>query len=224
MDANNNNNGNNNGQPKMNMPKFNMNWIYFIVIAILIGLYMTGGTDSGQTKKQVPYSKFKDMVAAGYAQKIVVNKNQNELHMFIKPEKVREVFKQSVQQTGAEPFITVEIGSVDQVEQFVSQMRVEKKFTGDYSYENRNSNEVMNFLIYNILPIVVIIGVWIFFMRRMGGGGAGMGGGIFSVGKSKAKMYENGGNLQITFKDVAGQAGAKQDSQGCPARGSSGNG
>jgi len=213
MDANNNNNGNNNGQPKMNMPKFNMNWIYFIVIAILIGLYMTGGTDSGQTKKQVPYSKFKDMVAAGYAQKIVVNKNQNELHMFIKPEKVREVFKQSVQQTGAEPFITVEIGSVDQVEQFVSQMRVEKKFTGDYSYENRNSNEVMNFLIYNILPIVVIIGVWIFFMRRMGGGGAGMGGGIFSVGKSKAKMYENGGNLQITFKDVAGQAGAKQEMQ-----------
>jgi cell division protease FtsH len=174
---------------------------------------MTGGTDSGQTKKQVPYSKFKDMVAAGYAQKIVVNKNQNELHMFIKPEKVREVFKQSVQQTGAEPFITVEIGSVDQVEQFVSQMRVEKKFTGDYSYENRNSNEVMNFLIYNILPIVVIIGVWIFFMRRMGGGGAGMGGGIFSVGKSKAKMYENGGNLQITFKDVAGQAGAKQEMQ-----------
>ena len=213
MDANNNNNGNNNGQPKMNMPKFNMNWIYFIVIAILIGLYMTGGTDSGKTKKQVPYSKFKDMVAAGYAQKIVVNKNQNELHMFIKPEKVREVFKQSVQQTGAEPFITVEIGSVDQVEQFVSQMRVEKKFTGDYSYENRNSNEVMNFLIYNILPIVVIIGVWIFFMRRMGGGGAGMGGGIFSVGKSKAKMYENGGNLQITFKDVAGQAGAKQEMQ-----------
>ena len=65
MDANNNNNGNNNGQPKMNMPKFNMNWIYFIVIAILIGLYMTGGTDSGQTKKQVPYSKFKDMVDAG---------------------------------------------------------------------------------------------------------------------------------------------------------------
>ena len=212
MDANNNNNGNNNGQPKMNMPKFNMNWIYFIVIAILIGLYMTGGTDSGQTKKQVPYSKFKDMVAAGYAQKIVVNKNQNELHMFIKPEKVREVFKQSVQQTGAEPFITVEIGSVDQVEQFVSQMRVEKKFTGDYSYENRNSNEVFNFLLYNILPIVAIVAVWIFFMRRMGGGGS-MGGGIFNVGKSRAKMYENGGNLQITFKDVAGQAGAKQEMQ-----------
>ena len=213
MDANNNNNGNNNGQPKMNMPKFNMNWIYFIVIAILIGLYMTGGTDSTNTKKQVSYSKFKEMVTAGYAKKIVVNKNQSELRLYIKPEKVREVFKQGVQQTGTEPFITVEIGSVDQVEQFISQMRADQKFTGDFSYENRNSNEVMNFLIYNILPIVVIIGVWIFFMRRMGGGGAGMGGGIFSVGKSKAKMYENGGNLQITFKDVAGQAGAKQEMQ-----------
>ena len=197
----------NNNQPKMNMPKFNMNWIYFIVIAILIGLYLTGGTNSTSTKKQVSYSKFRDMVTAGYAKKIVVNKNQNELYMYVKPEKVREVFKQGVDQTGNDPFVTVEIGSVDQVEKFIDGMRTEKKFTGDFGYENRNSNEVMNFLIYNILPIVVIIGVWIFFMRRMGGG-SGMGGGIFNVGKSRAKMYEKGGNLNITFKDVAGQAGA----------------
>ena len=207
-----NNNNDNNNQPKMNMPKFNMNWIYAIVIAILIGLYMTGGTDSSATKKLVAYSKFKDMVTAGYAKKIVINKNQSELYMYVKPEKVREVFKQSVQQTGAEPFVTVEIGSVDQTEQFISQMRADKKFTGDFSYENRNSNEVFNFLLYNILPIVAIVAVWIFFMRRMGGGGS-MGGGIFNVGKSRAKMYENGGNLQITFKDVAGQAGAKQEMQ-----------
>ena len=202
----------NNNQPKMNMPKFNMNWIYFIVIAILIGLYLTGGTNSTSTKKQVSYSKFRDMVTAGYAKKIVVNKNQNELYMYVKPEKVREVFKQGVDQTGNDPFVTVEIGSVDQVEKFIDGMRTEKKFTGDFGYENRNSNEVMNFLIYNILPIVVIIGVWIFFMRRMGGG-SGMGGGIFNVGKSRAKMYEKGGNLNITFKDVAGQAGAKQEMQ-----------
>ena len=202
----------NNNQPKMNMPKFNMNWIYAIVIAVLIGLYLTGGSDSANTKKQVPYSKFKDMVAAGYAKKIVVNKNQSELHLFVKPEKVREVFQQSVEQTGADPFVTVEIGSVDQVEEFIAQMRTEKKFTGEFRYENRNSNELMNFLLYNILPIVAIVAVWIFFMRRMGGG-SGMGGGIFSVGKSRAKMYENGGNLNITFKDVAGQAGAKQEMQ-----------
>ncbi len=197
--------------PKMNMPKFNMNWIYFIVIAVLIGLYMTGGTTETETRKQVAYSKFKDMVTAGYVNKIVINKNQNELRLYVKPEKVREVFKQSVQQTGSDPFVTVEIGSVEQVEQFISQMRAEQKFTGEFSYENRNSNEVMNFLLYNILPIVAIVAVWIFFMRRIGGGG--MGSGIFSVGKSKAKMYENGGNLNITFKDVAGQAGAKQEMQ-----------
>ena len=200
---------NDNNKPKMNMPKFNMNWIYFIVIAILIGLYMTGGTNSSATKKQVTYSKFKDMVAAGYAKKIVVNKNQNELYMYVKPEKVREVFKQGVQENSGDPFVTVEIGSVDQVEKFVTDMRTDKKFTGEYGYENRNSNEVMNFLLYNILPIVVIIGVWIFFMRRMGGGGS-MGGGIFNVGKSRAKMYEKG-------------AGRK-DSQGCAARWSSRNG
>ena len=92
--------------------------------------------------------------------------------MFVKPEKVREVFNQSIDKTGVEPFVTVEIGSVDQVEEFVTQMRTEKKFEGEFSYENRNSNEVMNFLLYNILPILAIVAVWIFLMRRMGGAGA----------------------------------------------------
>ena len=67
-------------------------------------------------------------------------------------------------------------------------------------------------IIYNLLPFVLIIGIWIFIMRRMSGG-SGNAGGVFNVGKSKAKMYEKGGEINVTFKDVAGQVGAKQEVQ-----------
>ena len=68
-------------------------------------------------------------------------------------------------------------------------------------------------ILYNVLPFVFIIGIWIFIMRRMGGGGMGGASGIFNVGKSRAKMYEKGNPTNVTFKDVAGQAGAKQEVQ-----------
>jgi len=203
---------NNGDDPKMNMPRFNMNWIYAIAIVALALLYFSsGGPNNSSMGKHASYSEFKTMVNRGYASKIIVNKNQNTLRMYVKPEHIRDVFHQGTQQTGTDPYVDVEIGSVDQVESFVNEAKENKTFTGDFSYENRRENEMFNMLLYNILPFVIIIGAWIFFMRRMGGGGMGMGNNVFSVGKSKAKMYEKGGDLGITFKDVAGQAGAKQE-------------
>ena len=213
MDKNNIPNKDANG-PKMNMPKFNMNWIYIVAIIALGLLYFSsGGPENSSVAKNASYSDFKDMVNHGYAKKIVVNKGQGMLKMYVKPEHIRDVFHQSAQQTGAEPYVEVEFGSTDQVEEFINQARENQTFTGDYTYENRKENEFFNMLFYNLLPIFVLVGLWIFFMRRMGGGGMGAGGGVFSVGKSKAKMYEKGGDLGITFKDVAGQAGAKQEIQ-----------
>jgi cell division protease FtsH len=135
--------------------------------------------------------------------------------VYIKPEHIRDVFHKGVDQTGQRPSVSVAIGSSDQVESFVNEAREAGKFTGKYSYDNTKDSEFFNSLIMNILFFGGIIMVWMFIMRRMGGGaGAGMGGaGIFSVGKSKAQMYEKGGDLGITFKDVAGQAGAKQEMQ-----------
>ena len=200
--------------PKMNMPKFNMNWIYFIAILALGLLYFTsGGTANSSVAKTASYTEFKQMVEHGYAKKIVVNKSQSTLRMYVKPEHIRDVFHQGTSQTGAEPYLEVEFGSVDQVEQFVAKAKEDKVFTGDLSFDNRRDNEFFSIIISNLLPILFIVGIWIFLMRRMGGGGGGMGGGVFSVGKSKAKMYEKGGELGITFKDVAGQAGAKQEIQ-----------
>ena len=205
---------NNNNKPQMNMPRFNMNWIYGLVIITLIMLYFTQGSEKSSVKTETGYSDFKTMVMKGYAEKIVVNKYDNTLQMYVKAEHIRDVFHQGVQQTAKSPSVTVATGSADQAEQFVNKAREEKKFTGKFLYDNSKDGEFFNSLIMNILFFGGIILVWMFIMRRMGGGGVGMGGGgIFNVGKSKAQMYEKGGDLGITFKDVAGQAGAKQEMQ-----------
>ena len=201
---------NNNNPPKM--PKFNMNWIYILALLALTSVYFFGGdTTSGSSiNKQTSYDQFKVYVQKGYAQKITVNKAKNELKMYVKAEHFREVFKAGAEQTGPQPYVLVAIGSVDRLEAFVEQQRSEGHFKGDYGYENKGESVFYNML-YSILPIFLIFFFWILLFRRMGSGG-GMSG-IFSVGKSKAKMYEKGGDLGITFKDVAGQAGAKQEVQ-----------
>jgi cell division protease FtsH len=191
-----------------------MNWIYGLVIIALITLYFTQGNEKSSVRTETSYSDFKTMVMKGYADKIVVNKYENILQMYVKPEHIRDVFHQGVEQTGKTPSVNVAIGSVDQVEQFVNEAREQGKFSGKFSYDNSKESEFFSSLLMNILFFGGIIFIWIFIMRRMGGGaGGGMGGGIFSVGKSKAQMYEKGGDLGITFKDVAGQAGAKQEMQ-----------
>ena len=209
-----NNMGNGGNGPKMNMPRFNMNWIYFIAILTLGLLWFTsGGPENSSIAKSASYSEFKVMVERGYAKKIVVNKPQGILRMYVKPEHIRDVFQQSAKQTGVEPYLEVEFGSVDQVEQFIAKAKEEKVFSGDLAFDNKRDNEFFSLILTNLIPILFIVGLWIFLMRRMGGGGGGVGGGVFNVGKSKAKMYEKGGELGITFKDVAGQAGAKQEIQ-----------
>ena len=195
------------------MPKFSMNWIYVLVIVGLVSVYLMGGDAvSGSTNKQVSYTEFKALVDKGYASRVIINKDESTLQMYVKPEHIRDVFHAGTQQTGKNPYVKVEFGSVDQVEKFLDTERSAGKFKGDLTYENRKGNDLLNILI-NLGPILFIVFLWVFFMRRMGGGGAGGAGGVFNVGKSKAKMYEKGGEMNITFKDVAGQAGAKQEGQ-----------
>lgn len=189
-----------------------MSWIYAVVIAILLAVWFIGGDSvAGSASKQVSYTVFKEYVNRGYASKIIVNKDESKLKMFVKPEHIRTIFKQGTQQTGKEPYVNVEFGSVENVENFIDAERKAGKFAGELTYENRQGNGFYNFLI-SFGPILFFIFIWLFFMRRMGGGG-NAGGGVFNVGKSKAKMYEKGGELNITFKDVAGQSGAKQEVQ-----------
>ena len=209
MDNNRNQLGDN--QPKM--PKFNMNWIYTIVIVLLAVLIFSDGGDmllGGPSATQnATYTKFKMYVQKGYARSVVVNKDKGTLRMYVKPEKMRDVFGKSAQQLGQNPFVSVTYGSAEALDNYLATAQQQNKIM-DYSYEKDTSSGLTT-IFYTFGPIIFFVILWVFMMRRMGGGGGG--GGVFSVGKSKAQMYEKGNDLVMTFKDVAGQAGAKQEVQ-----------
>ena len=200
-------------QPKM--PRFNMNWIYTIILVVLlVGFFSDGGSaimGGPSASQEATYTKFKIYVQKGYAKSVVINKDKGTLRMYVKPDNIRDVFGQSGQQVGRDPFVSVTYGSADALDTYLTAAQQTGKIA-DYSYE-KDSNSGLMSLFYTFGPIVFFVLLWVFIMRRMSGGGGGVGGGIFNVGKSKAQMYEKGNDLGITFKDVAGQAGAKQEVQ-----------
>ncbi len=204
-------NNNNTEQPKM--PKFNMNWVYAIVLVVLAVLFFTGAPDrltSGSVAKEASIAQFNKYLEKGYASNVEVKTGEKFLKMYIKPRFFRDVFNKDARSLGSDPYVKVEIGALDNLE---TQLKWAQK-TGrinDYSYDNKKDNSFFD-LITNVLPLAIFIGFGYFLMRRMTGG-AGGGAGVFSVGKSKARMHEKGDELGITFKDVAGQAGAKQEVQ-----------
>ena len=203
----------NNQQPKM--PRFNMNWIYLIAIAALAYFYFSGsamGTQSDEKSlTDASWTEFQKYMKQGYVSRIVANKSHNTLKMYVKSESIDSVFPDNARQMGPSPFLNVEFGGIESLEQVVDSARAHRQFVGTLTYEREPSGGILSFLVSSLLPILFFVAIWMFFIRRMGGGG--MGAGIFNVGKSKAKMYEKGGELGITFKDVAGQAGAKQEIQ-----------
>ena len=200
------------GSPKM--PRFNMSWIYLVIIIALAVIFFTdGGQTIGQgTVINASYSDFKTYVDKGYVKQIVVNKSESKMRLYINAANTRDVFNQSQQQTGANPCVDVVYGSIDQVEQFVEAERAAGKFKGQLKYEVETRNGFMN-LLMSIAPLAFFVFLWFFLMGRFGGGGGGGGMGIFNVGRSKAQMYEKGDDVGVTFKDVAGQVGAKQEVQ-----------
>ena len=196
-------------KPKMNMPRFNLSWFYMFIAMTIAYLWFTSDDNNG-VDTQLTYTEFKNMVNNGYAQKIIAY-NDNTVDMFIKPEFVKEVFKDDYKKVGRSPSLHVEVGSIDALDKFLEKAQEDGHFNGEISYEKKS--DMFGAFFWNIAPIFFIVAIWIFIMRRMGSGG---GGGInpFSVGKSKAQVYEKGDNTnRITFKDVAGQEGAKQEVQ-----------
>ena len=193
----------------MNMPRFNLSWLYMFIAITIAYLYFTSEDNTG-IDRQLTYTEFKEMVNKGYANKIIAY-NDNTVDMFIKPEHVKEVFKDDYKQVGRNPSMHVEVGSIEALDKFLEKAQEEGQFTGEISYEKKS--DMFGAFFWNIAPLFFIVAIWIFIMRRMSGGGPG-GMNPFSVGKSKAQVYEKGDNAnRITFKDVAGQEGAKQEVQ-----------
>ena len=190
---------------KVNIPKFNLNWLYAIIIMMFAALYFSN--QGGVSTKNINYTDFREYLSKGYAEKVVAYDN-NTVEMYLKPEYIREVFKTDPAKVGKNPVLLVEIGSMESFDKLIEQETANGNFTGSISYEKKK--DYFGALFWNFFPILLLVGLWIFFMRRMSGSGGGNSG-VFNVGKSKAQLFEKGGANRITFKDVAGLAEAKQE-------------
>lgn len=189
-------------EPKM--PKFNLNWLYLFIIAVLAVMLWQGNAHPGSASKDVSYSELKNYISQGYTKSVIVNKTDGEVSIVIVPEHIRDVFHQKAQDVGIHPSVRARYPSADKVEDYLNSIH----YAGKVTYEETHSF-FLN-LLTSMLPILLFVGLWFFLMRRMGGG---TGSGIFSVGKSKAKEYNKEDGVNVTFKDVAGQEGAKQEVQ-----------
>ncbi|MDY6256600.1 MAG: ATP-dependent zinc metalloprotease FtsH [Bacteroidaceae bacterium] len=209
MDTNKNNTNNNNN--RMQKPRFNFTWLYILLIAGLAFMIFTRHDTSAS--RSVDYTTFKEFVEKGYVADVVINKDNNTLTLAIDSKHEKQVY--GVASKNKKPArIKVEFGSIDNLENFLDEQNKEGVFKGKVSYER--DNDFISNLLWNFAPLIIIILIWIFIMRGMGSSGfMGGAGSIFSVGKSKAQLFEKDdkNSPQITFKDVAGQAGAKQEVQ-----------
>ena len=200
---------------KKKAPKFSLTWVY-IIIAVVLGYLMINsegsGTMLGGTSRIVTYGEFKTYVEKGYARNIVASKDKGSLQMFVEAEHIRDVFKQTTVEKGKLPFVETQYPSDDRLDAFLDEQRTAGNFNGEITYR-KDSNLFGNFL-WSFGPLFFLVAIWFIIMRRMSGGTGGGGPmGIFNVGKSRAQLVEKDHVGKVTFADVAGQAGAKQEVQ-----------
>ena len=187
--------------------RFNELWIYAIILAILGGLFLW---DSGfGESKTLSWDEFQRVARNGAFSQITVDRGDKTATGQLTKQAADSIFAQKSpvlgrQQQRVEYTLTTEIPSVDRFSDFYDQSGITAKVT----YKESRSGLLT--LLINIAPFIIIIIFWNFMLRRSaGGGGGGMtGGGLFSIGKSKAQLYEKEGNV-VTFKDVAGLHEAK---------------
>ena len=201
---------------KVNKPKFNPYWIYGIVITVLLGMSMFGGDSNWQSISKTNISDFERFLnQEDVAEVVVINQKiarvtltqnalEKSIHKSVKKENL--IGQQNIQG----PHYEFEVGNLELFQRKLEQAEDKGiNFRYDFiSVENRWMDVILGFL-----PIIIIIGIWIFLMRRMSGGGGGAGGQIFNIGKSKAKLFDQNTDVKTTFKEVAGLEGAKEEIQ-----------
>lgn len=199
-------------------PKLNPYWIYGIIIAAFLGIQLFSGGFGGSTSKKINPSEFFEYLDRGEVDKLVIV-NRQEARVYLTQEALKqETHKKSkpsnlLPSVTPQPNYTFEFGELelfqDKVESIVTE---NSEISTSVSYVTEE-NHLGNFL-FSLLPFILIIGVWIFIMRRMSGGsGGGAGGQIFNIGKSKAKLFDEKTDVKTSFKDVAGLEGAKEEVQ-----------
>lgn len=198
-------------------PKFSSYWIYAVVIAIFFGLQIFSGGFGGDSGKSTSPSQFREYLRDGDVDKVVViNKREAKVYLTrdaLSKEKHKKSNTKSLFPTGAPlPNYSFEIGDLQNFENEFKTIVKDNNLPTELEFETQQN--VMGDLLLTLLPFVLIIGVWIFIMRRMSSGaGGGAGGQIFNIGKSKAKLFDEKSDTKTSFKDVAGLEGAKEEVQ-----------
>ncbi len=204
----------NDNKPNPNKIKISPWLMYGLIILIFLGIsYATGGS-SFQEVAKTSSSKFNTYLENGDVQKVIVyNKTEAEVYLtkeaLAKP-MYKGVAKDLLNRPNIKgPHYVFDIGN-DEIFQKKLETAVAEGKLKDYNFLPKNN---WSDILISLLPILIIVGLWIFIMRRMSGGGAGGGGQIFNIGKSKAKLFDEKTDITTTFKDVAGLEGAKEEIQ-----------
>lgn len=158
----NNNTNNNKPNNKVNMPKFNLNWLYMIIALMLLGLWWSSDS-RGSGSKLVPYSDFQKYVTNGYISKVLGS--EKTLEAYVKPNAVGAVFGADSMKVGRNPIITSNPPSKDRLDKFLQDEKAAGHFDGIADYPA--DSDIFPAILINILPLVLLIALWIFFMRRM---------------------------------------------------------
>ncbi len=205
-------------EKKPTTPKFNIYWLYGAIIFALLAMSLFGGSDSWQSVSKTNISSFEKYLNAGDVSQVVVIRNKSSVRVTLTPDALSKSDHKDVigknllgQDNSSGPHYQFEVGSLELFEEKLEKARANGvPFRLEFiTVENRWADTLIGFL-----PIIIIIGVWIFLMRRMSGGaGGGAGGQIFNIGKSKAKLFDKNTDVKTTFKDVAGLEGAKEEIQ-----------
>ncbi|WP_243471110.1 ATP-dependent zinc metalloprotease FtsH [Winogradskyella sp. MH6] len=198
-------------------PKVNPYWIYGVIIAIFISIQLFSGGFGGSTGLQINPSQFIEYLDKGDVAKVeIVNKREARVYL-TKEAQQEEIHKKSKPNTIL-PSVTpipnykFEFGDLQNFEKDIKKSIDENHLSTVVEYETEQN--VWGDFLLTLLPFILIIGVWIFIMRRMSsGGGGGAGGQIFNIGKSKAKLFDEKSDTKTSFKDVAGLEGAKEEVQ-----------
>ncbi len=195
-------------KPSGKSPKFNISWIYGIIILILVGSWLFA---DNVPSKDVPFSTFEEYVKNGMVEKIDVYSSKNSVEAQVTKESVKKVFGSQSDTYAKDRMISVRIPSVDEFSKFIQNAKDQYSFKGIVEY--KESRNYLDVFLYSVLPFLILIIFFIFMNRRMTGQmGGGAGGGIFNVGKSKAQLFDKGdATNKVTFKEVAGLAEAKQE-------------
>ena len=187
--------------------RLNMYWMYAIVAVFLIGiLYLD---DESLARENISSTKFTQLVESGGVTKIVVFTNTGEAQAFLNDSLAAKEFPREFKKgVGMKAYVSANFSSADKLQDMIDGWTQSGVFKGDVKFEKKSD---ISSMIWTLAPVALMIIFWFVIMKRMSNGGAGGSGGVFSVGKSKAKIFDKDGPVQVTFKDVAGLSEAKTE-------------